>query len=369
MTTSYVIAGDVGGTKTALTLFKAGDGILMSIYTRTFKSAEWNTFLEVVAEFVANCLPVKIEAACFGVAGPVQAGVCKATNLPWLIDSHELASLLNLSDDRVVLLNDLEALAHGVGILPESDFLVLNEGVVDPFGNRAVIAAGTGLGEAGMFFDRQTLRHRPFATENGHVTFGPQTIRQAELLNYLLKSGQVSWEMVLSGPGLYNIYKFLLSKSGQAASSDKIAAGIAPGDDPSAAISRAALSGEDELCREALDLFVELYGVEAGNLALKVMATGGIYVGGGIAPKIVERLRRGDTFMSAFVDKCGNNISALLRNIPVKIVLNSRAGLLGAGYYATLMVQTASSETPALVVHDAVDMIGAEPRILSESPR
>lgn len=367
MAKSYVLAGDVGGTKTSLTLFEAGAGVLISVYTRTFKSADWNTFADVVDAFVSSYSAVTIGAACFGVAGPVQNGICRATNLPWVIDAEELASLLHLSCDRVVLLNDLEALAHGVGILPPDNFLVLNEGTADPLGNKAVIAAGTGLGQAGLFFDRQSGCHRPFATEGGHTSFGPQTARQAELAQYLMKSGPASWEMVLSGPGLYNIYKFLLDAAGQAPSA--VLASRFTDNDPSAVISQAALDGEDSLCQEALDLFVELYGAEAGNLCLKVMATGGVYVGGGIAPKILERLRRGDTFMTAFVEKGGKNISTLLRNVPVKIVLNNRAGLLGAGYFAAITLHNSTAGSPSLVVHDEHDRIAAEHHILSESLR
>jgi glucokinase len=275
---------------------------------------------------------VRATSACFGIAGPVARGRVRTPNLPWVVDADEVARNLGLKS--VWLINDLEANAYGLNALDEEDFAVLNAGCPDAGGNAAVISAGTGLGEAGLYWDGQ--RHRPFACEGGHADFAPRTEREADLLRYLLRRFErVSYERVLSGPGLHNVYMYVRDsrKAGEPAWLTERMREGAP-----AAITRAALDGTCELCVEALDLFTSMYGAEAGNLALKLMATGGIYIGGGIAPKIVEKLRSG-TFMKAFVAK--GRMRPLMLSIPVRVVLNDRAALIGAARYAVLHATSA----------------------------
>jgi glucokinase len=265
----------------------------------------------------------EIEGACFGVAGPVRDGECaETTNLAWPVSGPSVARLLGLP--RVGLLNDLEANAWGIAALQPDDFGVLNRGDPAARGNAAVISAGTGLGEAGLCWDGQA--HRPFATEGGHVDFAPRSELEVELWRFLLpEHGHVSYERVCSGMGLVNIERFLRAHTGVARPAwleEEMAAG-----DTAAAVSRAGLERRDALCSQALDLFVEIYGAAAGNLALKLMAVGGIYLGGGIAPKILARLRDG-RFMDAFADK--GRFRELLERVPVRVILNDRTALLGA---------------------------------------
>jgi glucokinase len=266
--------------------------------------------------------------ACFGVAGPVMRGRAEVTNLPWTVDAREAAAALRLGE--VWLINDLEATAYGIAALPASDFVVLHAGAPGATGNAAVIAAGTGLGEAGLLWDG--ARHRPFACEGGHATFAPTDDVQVRLLQYLLKRyAHVSWERVLSGPGLLSIYEFFRD-AGAGEEPTWLRESLREGD-PAAVISRAALEGRSPLCARALDLFVALYGAEAGNLALKVLATGGVFLAGGIALKILPKLQE-PTFREAFVAK--GRARALLEAIPVRVIVNDKAALLGTARYAAL---------------------------------
>ena len=267
-----------------------------------------------------------IAGAAFGVAGPVRQGRCEATNLPWVIDSRELARQLALP--RVGLINDWEAGAYGIAPWKDQDFEVLNPGVPDARGNRAVIAAGTGLGEVGLFWDGR--EYRPFASEGGHADFAPRNHLEMGLLDYLLKRHpRVSAERVICGQGLFTIYQFLKDR-GHGEEPNWLADQMRQ-QDPPAVITENALAGKSPLCTQALDLFVSLYGAEAGNMALKVMATGGVYLGGGIAPKIIARLKE-PVFMNAFTAK--GRMKPLLQNIPVRVILNPKVALLGAARYA-----------------------------------
>ncbi len=327
-----ILAGDIGGTKTNLACFEVEGMRLKPVVEGTFSSREHASLDEIVRQFVlAHTL--RVEYACFGVAGPVRHGRCEATNLAWVVDARQLASELGI--ERVTLMNDLEANAYGVAALEPKDFVLLNEGAPDAEGNAAVIAAGTGLGEAGLYWDG--TQHRAFACEGGHADFAPRNALEMELLRYLLTQFQhISYERVLSGPGLHNIYKFLRDTGrGEEAAwlTEEMHA-----HDPSAAISRAALGGRCALCVQALDLFVSLYGAEAANLALKVMAVGGVFVGGGIAPKIVAKLRDG-TFMKAFTAK--GRLKPLLEAMPVRVILNDKTALLGAARCAYLSMSSA----------------------------
>jgi glucokinase len=322
-----ILAGDIGGTKTNLAVFADGQRLGSAIAEEKFASTEHATLDEIVKDFVAR-RGLRFDAACFGVAGPVKDGRCVATNLPWVVDAGVLSR--ELGGVRTWLINDLEANAYGIAALEPSELVVLNPGADDASGNAAIIAAGTGLGEAGLYWDGQ--EHRPFACEGGHADFAPRTPIEVELLAWLRgRVEHVSWERVLSGPGLVNIYEFLRDVK-HVAEPDWLRAELGAGD-PGAAISRAAEDGRSPLCAQALDLFVSLYGAEAGNLALKLMATGGVYVGGGIAPKNLGWIRRG-AFLTAFLAK--GRMRGLLESMPVRIILSERTALLGAARCAML---------------------------------
>jgi glucokinase len=316
-----VLAGDTGGTSTRLGIFEVEGSGYRVVEQRSYPSREYPGLGEIVAEFMGaegdDC-----QAACFGVAGPVTGRRMRTTNLPWVIDTDELATVSGIS--TVMLLNDLEATAWGVSVLDEDQVVTLNPGRADAAGNGAVIAAGTGLGEGGIHWDGNTAR--PFACEGGHSSFSPTDELADRLLHYLRAlHGHVSWERVLSGPGLANLYRFMLADTG-AEEPDWFAEAGDSGD-PVPAISEAAFNGRCEISVRTLELFARLYGVEAGNLALKVMATGGVWVGGGIAPKVLRFLEDG-AFMQGFLDK--GRMRPLLESMPVRVILDDRTALLGA---------------------------------------
>lgn len=325
-----VIAGDIGGTKTSLALLEVTGTKLDMLATETWPSQDYASLDEIVQQFV-SMQTGKYEYACFGVAGPVRGGTCTTTNLPWHIDAHKLA--VKAGFRQVWLLNDLEANAWGINALGDGDFCVLNEGQPDPDGNACVIAAGTGLGQAGICM--ASGHHRPFASEGGHADFAPQTELEIALLRYLLQRyDHVSWERVVSGMGLVNIHAFLHHHHGTEPPrwlTDEMSKG-----DKAATITSAAQSGKCEVCNETVDLFVRLYGVEAGNHALKIMATGGVYIGGGIAPKILDKLRE-PAFMQGFCAK--GRMQALMLAMPVKVILNDRTALYGPAIYAATVAK------------------------------
>jgi glucokinase len=271
------LSGDIGGTKTRLALFDMSAGRAEVLGKRTYTSADYASLAEILADFSARA-DSAWAAACFGVAGPVSAGRSRITNLPWTIDARELEARFGWS--RVGLLNDLEAIAWGIDALEAQDFCTLNPGEAGAVGNQAVIAAGTGLGQAGRVWDGR--RHLPLACEGGHTDFAPAGPTETALLNWLGgRYGHVSWERIVSGPGLVNIHDFLREYR-KASVPDWLQAQLQAGD-AAAAISAAAVAGRDDICREALDLFIRCYGAEAGNLALKLMATGGVFIAGGHA--------------------------------------------------------------------------------------
>ncbi len=326
-----VLAGDIGGTKTSLALFSVKGDKLHAELTRTFPSKRYSGLGPVLQDFLAGDGP-KLDAACFGIAGPVVDGKVKTPNLPWMVDTAELRRALKL--DAAWLLNDLEAGAYGIFTLGNDEFCTLNEGTMRQSGNKALIAAGTGLGQAILHDDGHHFD--PLASEGGHGDFAPRNELEIDLLRYLMGRFQhVSYERVVSGPGLFNIYRFFKERRGLAEPqwlTDRFAAA----DDDSAVISQAALAGEAEICVKSLDLFVSVYGAEAGNLALRAKSVRGLYIGGGIAPKILAKLRDG-TFMRAFVDK--GRYTDLLAAIPVQVVLNDQAALRGAAYYAAFIAR------------------------------
>jgi glucokinase len=319
-----ILAGDVGGTKTVLAVFESEAGKLIPVFQKRFDSRNYPGLEPIITEFLARN-PKPASRACFGVAGPVVGGRSETPNLPWVLDERALASQLGIN--AVSLINDLEATAYGLFTLEEKEVFVLHEGLKVAEANIGLIAAGTGLGESILFWDGRY--HRPSASEGGHADFAPRTAREIDLLRYLIpRFGHVSYERVLSGPGLVNIYQFLKDEAGF--SEPEWLAERITAEDPGAVISEVALAGEAEICVQALDLFASVYGAEAGNLALRAKALGGIYIGGGIAPKILKKLKDG-TFMRSFLDK--GRYSEFVSTIPVKVVLNEQAALQGAAYY------------------------------------
>ena len=322
-----VVAGDIGGTSTRLAWLD-GDGSTFTVGAEArFASRDFGSLTEIVGRF-AGGQGMTVDRACFGIAGPVRQGRVSTPNLPWTIEGADLARTLGLPS--VTLINDLESNAYGIPLLGDGDLYVLNPGRSDSAGNIAVISAGTGLGEALAF--REGDGYHPIACEAGHADFAPRNELETELLLYLrAEHGRVSYERIVSGPGLRNIYRFLrdvrrVPESPAVAEEMRLV-------DPSAVISQAAQARTCSLCRQALDIFVSLYGAEAGNAALRYLATGGVYIGGGIAPKIIEALK-GPAFMMAFTAK--GRLSPLLEAIPVKVILNDRTALLGAGRCAFL---------------------------------
>jgi glucokinase len=323
-----VLAGDIGGTNTRLAFFEGTPDHLTPVALEVFPNRGEKGLEDIAARFLAKH-NVKAGAACFGIAGAIRDGYVETTNLPWTVSARKIAS--DLSIEHVQLINDLEANAHGIALLAESDFVTLSAGSPLPGGNRALISAGTGLGEAGLLAEANGS-YRPFPSEGGHSDFAPRSDLEIDLLRHLMgRFGHVSYERVLSGPGLHNIYQFLrdTGKGDEPAwLKDEMVHG-----DPSAAIAKSALASTSAIAVQALDMFVSIYGAEAGNLALKVVATGGTFIGGGIAPKILPKLN-GPTFLKAFHDK--GRASGLLKDIPVRVITNDKTALFGAGRVAAM---------------------------------
>ena len=320
-----ILAGDIGGTNARLACFQPQNGHLRLISERVYPSREYGELGEIVSRFLEDSA-TRPEIACFGIAGPIQNGRVETSNLPWVIEQSRLAKQIQLP--ATWLINDLEANAWGIGGLSPQDLIPLNR--VAPsvgnqaVGNQAVIAPGTGLGEAGLFWNGS--EHEVYACEGGHTDFAPQGDLQIELLRFLASRYEhVSYERILSGPGLVNVYDFLC-KQGCGEEPAGFAGQLASGD-RAAAISYAAMNGTNQRAEQALDLWIAVYGAEAGNLALKAMATGGIFLGGGISPKILPKLT-GPLFMRAFLNK--GRLRPLLEGVPVQVITNDKAALLGA---------------------------------------
>lgn len=329
-----ILAGDVGGTKVHLALYQFQQGVLRHVRDQKFPASHYPDLQSIVREFLGAKDPAtgeheEIDAACFGVPGPARNNVVRLTNLPWTLDSHQLARDLGI--EHLFLINDLEANGYGIAELSPDQILVLSEGDSSLVGNRALMAAGTGLGEAFLVWNGS--HHVPMASEGGHTDYGPRTDLEIELLQYLRKdpeiNGHVSWERVCSGIGLGNIYKFLRDEK-KMMESESLRRRMQE-EDPNSVIGELGESGDDELAAKVLDVFVSAYGAEAGNLALKVLAHGGVYIGGGIAPKILKKMQDG-TFMRAFCDK--GRLRDVVCRMPVRIILESRAALMGAAAYA-----------------------------------
>lgn len=328
-----VLAGDIGGTKTVLCLYstEAGDSTLVELKKTTFPSGAHARFAELVHEFLDSAPEYPPDTACFGIAGPIQNQRCETTNLPWVIDAAELANEFGFGQVR--LLNDLEAAAYGMLTLPESDFVDLNPQAVQQPGHRAVIAAGTGLGEAILAWDGVNYIAMP--TEGGHTDFGPNSELEDQLLTFLRErfKGHVSGERILAGDGFGNLYDFL--RDIDYAKPDPTIETRMAEQDRNAVISQYGLLGIDPLCSKVMELFVRIYGAEAGNLALKCLPLGGLYIGGGIGPKIRSAMQNG-TFMQGFLDK--GRMTRAIERIPVRMAMNPEAPLLGAAFMARRLV-------------------------------
>src|SRR5467141_2736916 len=320
-----ILAGDVGGTKCNLALFSEKGGTLTPVFKQRFASKEFAQFERIVKEFSRQAADhlgkESIIAAGFGIAGPVINGTVRATNLPWIVDTKALIKELDVP--HVVLLNDLGATGHSIEHLPPEDFCVLNTGTPEPGGTRALIAAGTGLGQSFLVWDGD--RYRVVPSEGGHSDFAPHTDEQIELLKFMrTRYPQVSWELILSGRGFRTLHEFLSSTVKHPIFED-------PDADPAPFITKTGLSKECPVCVKTLDLWTAIYGAEAGNLALKVLALGGVYVAGGIAVKILPKMQDG-SFFKSFRDKW--HFTEMLTNVPVSVVLNESAPLIGAAYEA-----------------------------------
>ena len=320
-----ILAGDVGGTKVHLALYDFINGKLKISRDQQYPAKEHAGLEEIVRQFLGA---EKATAACFGVPGPVRDGRLRLTNLPWTIDSRELAK--NLDIDHVFLINDLEANGYGVAELSADQIYTLSEGDPSQLGNRALVSAGTGLGEALLIWNGHT--HVPYPSEGGHADYAPRNEDEIDLLRFLKQkyNGRISFERVVSGMGLTSVYEFLREVRG-IEEPNWLAERIAAAPDANSVITEMALAAKSEICEKALDMFVSAYGAEAGNVALKLLSVGGVYIGGGIAPRILEKMKDG-TFMKAFTDK--GRLSQLLVNMPVRIILESRAALMGAAAYA-----------------------------------
>lgn len=316
-----ILVGDVGGTHTRLALFEKGQTLVGK--EEIFQNHQYKSLEEIGQFFLKNR---RVEKGCFAVAGPVRGGKCKMSNLPWLLDAAKIGHALHISE--VYLLNDLEANAYGLKGLKKEDLFVLHQGI-QQVGNQALISAGTGLGEAGLFWDGK--EHRPFACEGGHTDFAPRNALEIELLLYLQKKfGHVSYERVVSGPGLHSLFQFLID-TGRHSCSPALKKEMEERA-PSIVISEWGSRDRDAACAQALHWFLSLYGAEAGNVALKFLSLGGIYISGGIAPHLVKQIKEGN-FYSSFIDK--GRFKGVLESIPISIVLNENTPLLGAVYYAT----------------------------------
>jgi glucokinase len=324
-----ILAGDIGGTNTRLALFETSrHNPLLATLEQTYSSTAHPSIESILELFIKQHKLPRIERACFGLAGPVINQVCETTNLPWRVAATQINQKFGFNSTW--LLNDLEANAWGIETLSTADLHTLNPGASNPSGNRSIISAGTGLGEAGLYWDGDA--YHPFPSEGGHTDFSPSTQLEFALFEHLSERyNHVSWERLISGPGIETLYRFLSHQQNVATpqwlQEMMNSIGIAP------AISQAALNQTDPICEDSLDLFIRLYAREAGNHALKIMATGGVYLGGGIAPQIVPLLQQG-SFMSLFLAK--GRMQPIMESMPVKIILNDKTALNGAARYALL---------------------------------
>ncbi len=317
------IVGDIGGTNSRLALVEVGEHGVKFCIEKSYKSKDFPSFEAVINKFKEDN-HFEASIAAFGIPGPVDKGVVRVTNLPWIVDASLVERHANT--DNVYLLNDLEAAAWGISWLGESDLVTLQEGAQTELGNAAIISPGTGLGEAGLFWNGK--EHIPFATEGGHTDFSPDSQIEVALLTYLKKQlAHVSWERIVSGPGTVTLYKFLREKMKSKEEDLTLNRDI----DPAQAITEKALAGSSELCVETMRLFTRCLGSEAGNLALKIMAKSGVYLGGGIPPKVLPFLQTAE-FREAFCSK--GRMRTVLEKMPLKVITNDKVALLGAARFS-----------------------------------
>jgi glucokinase len=320
-----ILAGDIGGTKSLLAFFSSERGPRAAHNEQSLPSRDYPDLAEVLKEYLRSASE-PVEAACFGIPGPVVEGRSETPNLPWVVDVKNLRRVVG---GEVILVNDLEATGYGIATLESDELVTLCEGKPNPKGNAALIAPGTGLGEAILFWDGH--KRRPSASEGGHCDFAPRDAREMEFLAYLLKElDRVSFDRVITGSGLRRLYDFA-KQAGYGEEPAWLRKELAEAEDPAAVISGVALEGRNKLCVKALDMWVSLLGAEAGNLALKALATAGVYIGGGIAPQILPKLQDG-TFLTAFHNK--GRLSSLVGQMPVKVILNPKAALYGTARFA-----------------------------------
>lgn len=326
-----ILAGDVGGTKVHLALYSFDGGVLKPVRDHKYPASNYPCLDDVVKEFLSGMEGAKpdIAAACFGCPGPVRDGRLKLTNLPWTLDARDLQKSLGI--EHIFLINDLEANGYGIPELSTDNIYTLHVGDPSSVGHRGLVAAGTGLGECLLIWDAQKRRHLPIPSEGGHVDWAPRNDREIALLNYLRRTlnGRVSSERVVSGIGIKNVYAFLRDEEKMEEPAwlrERMAS-----EDPNAVIGTCAEDVSSDICRETMKIFAAAYGAEAGNVALKVLAMGGIYLGGGIAPKTLKTLSGGE-FAQAFLDK--GRLSPLLETVPVRVILDDTCALLGAAAYA-----------------------------------
>ncbi len=323
-----ILAGDIGGTKTNLALYRADSKSVIQLREGRYASREYKSLAEIVTQFAGDEWPDRI---CMAVAGPVLNGKVKLTNLSWELDSEAMSSSLRIP---VIFINDLEANAYGLAGLQAHELAAMHPGNLSGKGNIAIISAGTGLGEAGMFYDGK--RYHPFATEGGHCDFAPRTEQDLELWRFLSRLfGHMSWERVVSGPGIHAIFNFLTTAE-QKPVPDWLQEQLRDNEDPAAVISNAALNQHEPVCQEALALFSRYLAIESSNLVLKLKATGGCYLGGGIAPKLLPLLQNGEWYQN-FID--AGRMKPLLQQVPVYVITNSKTALLGAAYYGVYSMQ------------------------------
>lgn len=323
-----VLAADVGGTKTHLALFEIRNKKLVSIKDQVYPTSDHDSFVKAIREFHGDKSST-IDCACLGVAGPVEGDKVRGVNFAWEINAKKLEKQLDIKS--VLLINDLVANAFGLSALDGKDLKVLKEGEGEA-GNAAIISPGTGLGEAGMFWDGK--KYHPYATEGGHCSFSPSDEVDIELLKYLkTKMTHVSWEQVISGQGIHHIYQFL--REFREETEPNWLRNEFQKEDPAIAISAAALEKKDPVCEETMQLFLKYLSIEAAQLALKAKATGGIYIGGGIEPKILKLIDE-TVFNKNFISF--GRMEHLLKTIPVHIVLNDKTALMGAAYYAAMEI-------------------------------
>lgn len=330
---SFILAGDIGGTKANIATFHLTGDSLSLIRSQRFSSETYPSLNAILREYLGK-EKTPIRAAAFGIPGPVQQGRARPTNLTWGVDAAEIAEEFEIP--HTILLNDLAANAFGISYLKSVDFSVIQKGAPDATGNRCVISPGTGLGEAGLYWDGS--RHHVWACEGGHTDFAPRSELEIALLEYLMKQfGHVSTERVVSGMGILNIYKFLRD-TGRGSELPAVTLEMKQ-TDPNIVISKYAEAATCPMCVQTLEIFVGCLGAEASNLALKTMATGGVYLGGGIPVKLLNYIKT-VSFTHAFNNK--GRLSSLMENTPIMVILNTNAALIGAAYYALQQANSAS---------------------------